>query len=83
MFSGTTASCPESPRDGIWEPTVDLGEDVQQGQLLGRLHDFSDHSSPAAELRAHRSGVLLMMHFPAHVTKGTTLYVIAKDVAQL
>ena len=71
------------PRNAIWEPTVDLGADVEEGQLMGRLHDFSDHSSPPLELHAHRSGVLLMMHFPAHVEKGATLYVIAKDVTEL
>src|SRR5262249_20132587 len=42
------------PRDGIWEPVVDLGSDVVEGGLLGRIHDFADHSSPALELRAHR-----------------------------
>ncbi|MCW5980819.1 MAG: succinylglutamate desuccinylase/aspartoacylase family protein [Bryobacteraceae bacterium] len=68
------------PRDGIWEPAVQLGDDVRAGDLLGRLHDFSDHSSPPLELRAHRSGVLLMMRFPALCPKGVTLYVIARDV---
>lgn len=68
------------PKNGIWEPCVDLGDDVEQGELLGRLHDFADHASAPLELRAHRAGVLLMMHFPAHCEKGATLYVIAKDV---
>ena len=68
------------PRDGIWEPAVDLGADVEEGDLLGRLHDFSDHSSEALEIRAHRSGVLTMMHFPAVSKKGTTLYVIGREV---
>src|SRR5581483_3476628 len=71
------------PRDGIWEPAVDLGAEVAEGTLLGRLHDFADHTSAPLELRAHRSGVLLMMHFPAVTKKGTTLYVIAQDVAEL
>jgi predicted deacylase len=66
------------PRDGIWEPAVDLGTDVEQGQLLGRLHDFSDQSSAPWELRAHRAGVVLMMHSPATCEKGVTLYVIAQ-----
>ena len=67
------------PRAGIWEPTVDLGADIAEGQLLGRLHDFGDHSSAPFELYAHRPGVVLMMHFPAVCDKGTTLYVIAQD----
>ncbi|MGH9448963.1 MAG: succinylglutamate desuccinylase [Terriglobia bacterium] len=70
------------PENGIWEPVVSLGADVQKGELLGRLHDFSDHSLPPAEIRAHRSGIVLMMYLPAVCRKGTTLYVIAQD-AQL
>jgi predicted deacylase len=69
-----------SPRTAIWEPLVELGSDVKKGDLLGRLHDFSDHSSSALEVRAHRAGVVVMMHFPARINKGVTLYVIAQDV---
>ena len=69
-----------APRTGIWEPVVELGTDLKRGQLVGRLHDFSDHSSDPLELLAHRDGALLMMHFPAHIAKGVTLFVIAQDV---
>ncbi len=69
-----------APRTGIWEPLVELGDDVTEGALIGRLHDFSDHSSDPIEIRAHRNGALLMMHFPAHIAKGVTLFVIARDV---
>lgn len=67
------------PRAGVWEPVVALGQDVEHGQLLGRLHDFSDYSASALELRAHRAGVLLMMNATAMCQKGVTLYVIAKN----
>lgn len=33
------------PRDGIWEPAALPGADLVEGQLIGRLHDFSDHSA--------------------------------------
>jgi predicted deacylase len=68
------------PTDGIWEPTVDLGVDVKEGDLLGRLHDFSDHSSDPLEIRSQRSGVVLVLHFAAQCRKGATLYVIAQEV---
>jgi len=68
-----------APRTGIWEPMVELGADVKKGDLVGRLHDFSDHSSSPLEIQAHRAGALLMMHFPAHIAKGVTLFVIAQD----
>lgn len=68
------------PSDGVWEPTVDLGQHVQTDQLLGRLHDFADHSSTPAEIRAHRTGYVLMLHLSARVRKGVTLYVIAQEI---
>jgi len=68
-----------APRTGIWESVVELGADVKKGDLVGRLHDFSDHSSDPLDIRAHRAGAVLMMHFPAHVAKGVTLFVIARD----
>lgn len=69
-----------SPRDGIWEPVADLGDFVESGQLIGRLHDFSDHGSAAVEIRAHHEGYLIMMHLSARPRKGQTLYVIAEEV---
>jgi predicted deacylase len=68
-----------APRDGIWEPTVELGTDVKEGDLLGRLHDFADHSSDPLEVRANRTGVVIMIHFTAKCQKGVTLYVIGKE----
>jgi predicted deacylase len=56
-----------------------LGEDVKAGEIVGFLHNFGDHSSDPIEIRAHRAGVLIMMHAPAQCTKGVTLYVIAQD----
>ncbi|MBI3695373.1 MAG: succinylglutamate desuccinylase/aspartoacylase family protein, partial [Acidobacteria bacterium] len=70
------------PTSGIWEPAVEVGADVQEGDLMGRLHDFSDHSSLAREIRAHRSGVVIALYFAAVCQKGSTLYVIGQD-AQL
>ena len=69
------------PVDGIWEPLVAGGEEVREGQPLGRLHDFADHTSPPLEVTAHRPGVVIALHFGAVYRRGATLYVIAEDVA--
>ncbi len=69
-----------SPRDGIWEPLIQLGSEVRHGDLLGRLHNFDDHSSAPFDVLATRSGVLVMMHLGAICNKGDTLYVVAQDV---
>ena len=41
------------------------GADVREGQLLGRLHDFADHTSAPLEITAHRAGVVIALHFGA------------------
>ncbi len=68
------------PSDGIWEPVVDPGDDVDEGQLIGRLHDLNFHAKPALEIRAPRKGTVMMMHFPAVSKKGDTLFALAKEV---
>ena len=68
------------PRDGVWEPLVELGARVEAGELIGRLHDFSDHGEPALAIQARRAGHLAMMHLSARPSKGQTLYVVAEAV---
>jgi predicted deacylase len=68
------------PRDGVWEPVVDLGAQVSAGDLIGRLHDFSDHGAPPLEICARRGGYIVMMHLSARPVKGQTLYVAAERV---
>jgi predicted deacylase len=68
------------PRDGVWEPVVDLGAFVAAGDLIGRLHDFADHTSLGEEIRAHKDGYVLMMHLSARPLRGQTLYVLADEV---
>ncbi len=67
------------PYTGIWEPLVDLGEEVKEGQLVGRLHNFSDYTSTPFDMHAHRSGIVIMMCARASCQEGVTLYVIAQD----
>jgi predicted deacylase len=68
------------PRDGIWEPAVAPGANVREGDLIGSLHDFADHASEPVEVRSHRAGVVIALHFAAVCEKGITLYVVAEDV---
>jgi len=68
------------PRDGIWEPLASPGAGVESGQLLGWLHDFSDHSAPPLGIHAHRSGVLIARCAAAICPKGMTLFVIGEEV---
>jgi predicted deacylase len=69
------------PRDAVWEPVLRPGDEVRAGDLIGRLHDFSNHASSPLEMRAHRSGVVIALYFGAICRKGLTLFVIGEDVA--
>jgi N2-acetyl-L-2,4-diaminobutanoate deacetylase len=68
------------PRDGVWEPLVDPGHEAHSGELIGRLHDFADHSAPPLEIRSPNDGFIGMMHLSARPKKGQTLFVIAEEV---
>jgi predicted deacylase len=70
-----------SPRSAIWEPVVTPGADVDEGDLVGRLHDFANHCLPPLEIRAHKKGVIIALYFAAVCEKGLTLYVIGEDAA--
>jgi len=67
------------PRDGIWEPLAAPGDDVAEGQLIGQLHDFADHSAAPLDIRAHRAGVLIARYAAAVCPKGLTLFVIGEE----
>ena len=69
-----------APGDGVWEPVVAPGQAVEQGELLGRLHDFSDHSSAPVHIVAPRAGWVAMLHLGARPRKGQTLFVVAENV---
>lgn len=69
-----------APCDGIWEPVIAPGHAVARGELLGRLHDFSDHSSEPLNIIAPRDGWVAMLHLGARPRKGQTLFVIAENV---
>lgn len=65
------------PFDAVWEPRVRPGAGVCAGEIVGCLHDFSDHTSAPREVRAHRDGIVIMLHLSARPRKGQTLFVIA------
>ncbi len=69
-----------APCDGVWEPVIAPGEEVAEGDLLGRMHDFSDHSSAPLDILAPRGGWVAMMHLGARPRKGQTLFVVAEPV---
>jgi N-alpha-acetyl-L-2,4-diaminobutyrate deacetylase len=69
-----------SEHGGLLEMWRDLGDVVQEGELLARIHDATRTGSAAIEYRARRGGLLAARHFPGRVQIGDTVAVVADIV---
>ena len=69
-----------SEDDGLLEMCRDLGDTVEKGEVIARVHSARRTGAPATEYRAKRSGLLAARHFPGLVKGGDTLAVIAEVV---
>jgi predicted deacylase len=69
-----------APITGVYEPLHEVGTFVEAGEVVGWMHDFERWDRPTLELRAPRSGYLLMQAFQAPTQRGTTVLVVAEEV---
>ena len=69
-----------SEHDGLLEMCKDLGDTVEAGELLARIHDATRTGARAREYRARRSGILAARHFPGLVQVGDTIAGVAEVV---
>ncbi|MBB4861829.1 N-alpha-acetyl-L-2,4-diaminobutyrate deacetylase [Pseudomonas nitritireducens] len=67
-----------SEHAGLLEMCRDLGERVERGEVLARVHDVLRTGAAPVEYRAKRSGILAARHFPGLVQSGDTLAVVAE-----
>ena len=65
---------------GHYEPLMDCGDRVRQGDIVGLLHDFDHIDTPAFEVRAVIDGILLTQAYQADVAQGQHVVVIGKVV---
>ncbi len=66
--------------DGLVEPCIGLGEAVEKGDVVARVHDLTRTGAPVAEYRARRDGLLAGRHFPGRIAMGDCLGVVAEVV---
>lgn len=69
-----------SENDGLFEPMVDLGEDVREGQTVARIWPVDRTGVAPVELNVKRAGMLISRHFPGLVKAGDCAAVIGLKV---
>ncbi len=72
--SGHMQVCNPSPVNGFFEPSVELGQQVQSGDLLGAVIDPTDRARH--ELRAQETGVVLVLRTFSRVMAGESVGVV-------
>jgi len=65
-----------SEHRGLLEPLVNLGDAVNKGDLIARIHDTDDMSRPTHNYVAPRDGIVISRHYPSLVKMGDCLNVI-------
>ncbi|MDX1293808.1 MAG: N(2)-acetyl-L-2,4-diaminobutanoate deacetylase DoeB, partial [Hyphomonas sp.] len=66
-----------SQDDGMIEAVRDLGEEVQEGEIVARVWPVDRTGKAPLDYRARRSGILASRHFPGLVKAGDCMAVIA------
>jgi len=65
---------------GIFEPLVQLGEEVSAGQAVARLHHPDTPGRAPTEVHAHAPGMVLCQRVPALTLRGDCLFELAVPV---
>ncbi|MDX8534041.1 N(2)-acetyl-L-2,4-diaminobutanoate deacetylase DoeB [Mesorhizobium sp. VK25A] len=66
--------------DGMIETMVDLGEPVQDGQVVARIHPVGRTGQAPQEIKARMPGLLAARHFPGLVKAGDCVSVLGVAV---
>ena len=69
-----------SENDGLYEPMVDLGEAVNEGDIVARVWPVDRTGIDPIEYRARVSGLLISRHFPGLIKAGDCAAVIGLRV---
>ena len=70
-----------APAGGLFEPTRELGEIVEQGGVLGLLHDVQEIAATPIEIPAPLSGLLIAKRHPVMTEAGDCLGQVATPIA--
>lgn len=65
---------------GLYEPLVELGEEVAADQVVGRIHFVEEPAREAIDVRAQIAGMLYCRRVQGWTAPGDTLAVVARDL---
>lgn len=68
-----------SDETGLFEMLVNLGDEVEEGQLIARIHSIEKTEIEPSLYYAHRTGTLVGRHYPGLARPGDCLAVVAID----
>lgn len=69
-----------SEHNGLFEPCVDLGDEISSGNLLGRVYSVERSGEKPIEYHARSDGIIMGRHYPSLIKIGDFMNVIAKVV---
>ena len=69
-----------SPEAGLWEPLVELGDEVHAGQPAAAVHFPDTPWREPATVAFRRSGLVVCKRVPGRVQRGDCLFHLASDV---
>ena len=70
-----------APCAGLFEPVRRLGEEVGQGDLLGRIHFVDDPLRAPVAVHFRHAGLFLCVRHPSRVERGDCLAHLGTDLA--
>jgi len=76
LDTGTQGCFVASGDDGLLEMLVDLGDAVEKGRPIARIHDVKRSGAEPVTYHAELSGILAGRHFPGLIAMGDCLAVI-------
>lgn len=66
--------------DGLYEPSVDLGDEVKPGQVAALLHSIDRPYNEPEKIRFARGGFVVCKRFPTLVRRGDCLFELMEDL---
>jgi predicted deacylase len=69
-----------APESGVFETLVDLGDRVEEGQVVGLIHSLERPDRPPEQIRARTSGIVCAIRGVAATQVGDNVFVVGHEV---